>query len=632
MIFGVLFYIKRTENMCGIVGYIGNREAVPVILDGLKRLEYRGYDSAGLVVLNKYRHQLFKEKGRVENLEKMVDPNFNGNLGIGHTRWATHGKPSYKNSHPHFSCDKKIFVVHNGIIENFKALREKLERKGHTFASDTDTEVMAHLIEEILNSGRGKITFEEAVRLALKAIQGTYAFAIVSTDEPEKLVVARNSSPLLVGVGDTDSEVNQEFFVASDASALLSYTRGIVYLNDGEYGVLTRSGFRIADLNRKPIQKETQLVDWTLEEASRQGHPHFMIKEIFEEPEAVENSNRGRVLFKEGKAKLGGLDNIAKELKKINRIILTGCGTAYYAAMLGKYMFEEYAGIASEAGNASELRYSRPVFAPDTALLSISQSGETADTLAAIREAKKKRILTLGITNVVGSTISREVDAGVYNHIGPEIGVASTKAFVSQLMLLLLMTLYLGRDRKMPQTTGKRIAREIALLPLKMRRIFRFKEKIKNIARKYSKCGNFLYLGRKYSFPIALEGALKLKEISYIHAEGYSAGEMKHGPIAMIDKNFPSVFIAPRDSVYEKMVSNMQELKARDGKIIAIATESDKLIEKLADDVIYIPETLELTSPLLSIIPLQLFAYYMAVLRGCDADKPRNLAKSVTVE
>jgi glucosamine--fructose-6-phosphate aminotransferase (isomerizing) len=618
--------------MCGIIGYIGNKKAAPIIMDGLKRLEYRGYDSAGIIVLNKNEHQIFKEKGRVANLEKMVDFDFDGDLGIGHTRWATHGKPSDKNSHPHFSCDKKIFVVHNGIIENFKVLREKLERKGHTFASDTDTEVMAHLVEEILNSGRGRITFEEAVRLALKAIQGTYAFAIVSTDEPEKLVVARNSSPLLIGVGDADSEINQEFFVASDASALLSYTRGIVYLNDGEYGVLTRSGFRIADLNRKPVQKETQLVEWTLEEASRQGHPHFMLKEIFEEPEAVENSSRGRVLFKEGKAKLGGLENIAKDLKKINRIILTGCGTAYYAGMLGKYMFEEYAGIAAEAENASELRYSRPVFAPDTALLSISQSGETADTLAAIREAKKKGILTLGITNVVGSTISREVDAGVYNHIGPEIGVASTKAFVSQLMVLLLMTLYLGRDRKMPQTTGKRIVREIALLSSKMRQIFRFKEKIKNIARKYSKCGNFLYLGRKYSFPIALEGALKLKEISYIHAEGYSAGEMKHGPIAMIDKNFPCVFIAPRDSVYEKMVSNMQEVKARDGKVIAVATDGDNSIEKLADDVIYIPETLELTSPLLSVIPLQLFAYYMAVLRGCDVDKPRNLAKSVTVE
>ncbi len=618
--------------MCGIIGYIGNRNAIPVILDGLKRLEYRGYDSAGIAVLKENDCQIVKTKGRVADLEKLVDANFSGTLGIGHTRWATHGKPSDKNSHPHFSCDKKIFVVHNGIIENYKALKEKLEKKGHKFSSDTDTEVMAHLVEEILNSGKGKITFEEAVRLSLKAIQGSYAFAIVNVGEPDKLVIARNSSPLLIGAAETTSEAGQEYFVASDASALLRYTRGIIYLNDGEYGVLTRSGFRIADLNRKPVQKEQCLVEWTLEEATKQGHPHFMLKEIFEEPEAVMNSSRGRLIAKEGKAKLGGLESASAELKKINRIILTGCGTAYYAAMLGKYMFEEYAGISAQAENASELRYSCPVFSSDTAFLSISQSGETADTLAAIREAKKKGLLTLGITNVVGSTISREVDAGVYNHIGPEIGVASTKAFISQLIILLLMTLYLGRERKMPANVGKKIAREIALLPAKMRRIFRAKEKIEKIAVKYSKYDNFLYLGRKYSFPIALEGALKLKEISYSHAEGYSAGEMKHGPIALIDENFPSIFIAPRDSVYEKMLGNMEEIKARNGKIIAIATEGDANVKKIADDVIYIPKTLELTSPLLSIIPLQLFAYYMAVLRGCDVDKPRNLAKSVTVE
>lgn len=605
---------------------------MPIIIDGLKRLEYRGYDSAGIVALDQNKYRIFKNKGRVADLEKLVNPDLDGNIGIGHTRWATHGKPSYKNSHPHWSCDKKIFLVHNGIIENYKILKEKLERKGHEFDSDTDTEVMAHLVEDILNTSRGKITFEEAVRLALKTIQGSYAFVIANLNEPDKLIVAKNSSPLLIGIGDTAKDTEQEYFVASDASALLSYTRGIIYLNDGEYGVLTQRGYRIADLNRKPVQKEKQFIEWTLEEASRQGYPHFMLKEIFEGPEAVKNSSRGRIMAKEGMAKLGGIEDISKELKKINRLIITGCGTAYYAGLLGKYIFEEYAGLAAEVENASELRYRQPVFPPGSALLSISQSGETADTLAAIREAKKKGLLTLGITNVVGSTISREVDAGVYNHIGPEIGVASTKAFVSQLAVLLLMALYFGRERKMPSTVGKQIAREIILLPQKMRRIFRFKGKIENIARKYSKYNNFLYLGRKYSFPIALEGALKLKEISYIHAEGYSSGEMKHGPIAMIDENFPSIFIAPKDSVYEKMISNMEEIKARDGKVIAIATEGDKLIEKLADDVIYIPETLELTSPLLSIVPLQLFAYYMAVLRGCDVDKPRNLAKSVTVE
>ncbi len=618
--------------MCGIVGYIGNRQAIPVIIDGLKRLEYRGYDSAGLVALNSGDYRLFKDKGRVADLEKMVDQNFCGTLGIGHSRWATHGKPNYRNSHPHWSCDKKIYVVHNGIIENYKSLKEKLEEKGHKFNSDTDTEVAAHLIEDMLNSQNGEITFEEAVRLALKAIQGSYAFAIVNIDEPDKLIVARNSSPLLIGIGDTSEEKKHEYFVASDASALLSYTRGIVYLNDGEYGILTRNGYRIADLDRNPVQKEKHLIEWTLEEASKQGHPHFMLKEIFEGPEAVENSSRGRVIVNNGKAKLGGIERVSKDLKKINRLIITGCGTAYYAALLGKYMFEEYAGLATDVQNASELRYCHPVFEPGSALLSISQSGETADTLAAIREAKKKGLITLGITNVVGSTIAREVDAGVYNHIGPEIGVASTKAFISQLTVLLLMTLFFGQDRKMSFATAKKIAKEISVLPQKMRRIFNSKAKIESIAEKYSRSDNFLYLGRKYSFPIALEGALKLKEISYIHAEGYSAGEMKHGPIALIDENFPSVFIAPQDSVYEKMLGNMEEIKARDGKIIAIANEGDKIIKKLADDVIYIPQTLELMSPILSIIPLQLFAYYMAVLRGCDVDKPRNLAKSVTVE
>ncbi len=603
-----------------------------MILDGLKRLEYRGYDSAGIVVLNEDDHRLFKNKGRVADLEKLVDADFDGTLGIGHTRWATHGKPSDKNSHPHYSCDKKIFVVHNGIIENYKTLKEKLEKLGHCFSSDTDTEVVAHLIEDILKSSKGKITFEEAVRLALKAIQGSYAFAIVNLDEPDKLVVARNSSPLLIGIGDTSSEHNHEYFVASDASALLSYTRGIVYLNDGEYGILTKSGYRIADLNRKPIHKEKQFIEWTLEEASKQGHPHFMLKEIFEEPEAVENSSRGRLILAEGKAKLGGLESVSNELKKINRLMITACGTAYYAGLIGKYLMEEYAGLPTDVENASEMRYRHPVFLPDSALLSISQSGETADTLAAIREAKKKKVLTLGITNVVGSTIAREVDAGVYNHVGPEIGVASTKAFISQLTVLSLLTLYFGRERGMTQSVGKQISRELALMSAKMRRVFRAKEKIEEIARKYLKYNNFFYLGRKYNFPIALEGALKLKEISYVHAEGYSAGEMKHGPIALIDENFPSVFIAPKDSVYEKMLSNMEEVKARDGKIIAIATEGDQMVKKLADDVIYIPETLEPFSPLLSIIPLQLFAYYMAVLRECDVDKPRNLAKSVTVE
>jgi len=615
--------------MCGIVGYIGNKKAVPIIMDGLKRLEYRGYDSAGIVAFGKdiFNPLVVKQKGRVADLEKSVDFDFEGSISIGHSRWSTHGEPNHQNSHPHWDCAKKIFVVHNGIIENYKILKEKLIQKGHIFISETDTEVMPHLIEDILKSKNGKITFEEGVRLALKVIKGSYAFAILNNAEPHKLIVARNSSPLLLGIG------KNEYFVASDASPILPYTREVIYLNDGEYGILTRENFRVANLERKPLIKESQTIEWSLEEASKQGHPHFMLKEIFEEPEAVFNSIRGRIIPREGKAKLGGLESVSDELKKIENIVLTACGTAYYAGLAGRYLLEEYAGISAEIDYASELRYRKPVLKPNTCLLTISQSGETADTLAALKEIKNQGVLTLGITNVVASTIAREVKAGVYNHAGPEIGVASTKAFVSQLTVLTLLALFLGRERKMAKSLGKIICEELRLIPAKMKKILRTEnEKIKNLAEKYHKYKNFLYLGRKYNYPIALEGALKLKEISYIHAEGYGAGEMKHGPIALIDKNFPSMFIAPQNNVYEKMLSNMEEIKARHGKIIAIASEGDKIIKKIADDVIYIPKTIEMLEPILTVLPLHLFAYYMGVLRGCDVDKPRNLAKSVTVE
>lgn len=615
--------------MCGIVGYIGNRKAVPILMDGLKRLEYRGYDSAGIVVFGKDINNPFlvKQKGRLSELEKKIDFNFDGTVGCGHNRWSTHGEPNHENSHPHWDCEKKIFVVHNGIIENYKSLKEKLINKGHKFSSETDTEVMPHLIEEIISAKNGGVTFEEAVRLALKTIKGSYAFAILNLNEPEKIIVARNSSPLLIGVG------RNEYFVASDASPLLPYTREVIYLNDGEYGIITKESIRIADLDRKPLNKDICIIDWTLEEASKQGFQHFMLKEIFEEPEAVLNSIRGRVIAKEGRVKLGGLESVAHELKKIDNIVITACGTAYYAGLVGKYLLEEYGKVSSEIDCASELRYRKPVLKPNTAFLTISQSGETADTLAALREASRQNVLTLGVTNVVASTIAREVRAGVYNHVGPEIGVASTKAFVSQLAVLSLLAIFLGTERGLRKYERKAMCEELMRVPSKMKKILRRENNnIRDIAKRYHKYGNFLFLGRKYNYPIALEGALKLKEISYVHSEGYGAGEMKHGPIALIDKNFPSVFLATKNSVYDKITGNMEEIKARGGKIIAIATEEDKIIKKIADEVIYIPQTLEMFEPILTVLPLHLFAYYVGILRGSDVDKPRNLAKSVTVE
>lgn len=612
--------------MCGIFGFVSKEKTkgVPVVMDGLKRLEYRGYDSAGIVAIGPRGILYRKKSGRIFELEKIVDNDFPSIAAIGHNRWATHGQPTDKNAHPHHDCHKKIFIVHNGIIENYKELKVKLVENGHKFSSDTDTEVVAHLIEDFLS--KKNYSFEEAVRITLKSIVGTYALVVIHKDDPGKLIVARNSSPLLVGFSD------QCQYVASDASALLPYTRKVIYLNDGEFAVLTPNDFRIATLDKKVISREHEKIDWSEKVAQKNKFPHFMLKEIFEEPEAVRNAIRGRVVLRDGLAKLGGLELKERDLRKINRLIISACGTAYIAGLAGEYMLEENADIPVEVEYASEFRYKKHILQPKTVLLVISQSGETADTLGALKEIKRKGLLTLGIVNAVGSSIARETDAGIYNHAGPEIGVASTKAFVSQLSVLALLTLFLGRQRNISLSMGKRITEELVDLPKKMEDVLKLNGQVKKIARKYYKYNNFLYLGRKYSYPVALEGALKLKEISYIHAEGYGAGEMKHGPIALVDKNMPTMVIVPSDSVYEKVLSNIQEIKARNGKVIAIATKGDKEVAKIADDVIYIPKTLEMLTPILSVIPLHLFAYHVGVLRDLDVDKPRNLAKSVTVE
>ena len=613
--------------MCGIVGYIGKRKAVPILIEGLKRLEYRGYDSAGFAVIQNKKSSAdilcVKATGKVANLENKINgKDIVGSIGIAHTRWATHGKPCDKNSHPHCDCEKNIFLVHNGIVENYQDLKNDLIKKGHKFSSETDTEVIAHLIEEF----NKKIDFKNSVLETLKLLRGTYGLAIINKKEPNKIIVARLGSPLAIGIGDG------EYIVASDVSAIVRHTDKVIFMEDGEVAVITQENCEIVNIKNKSIAKEATKLDWSLEKAEKQGFDHFMLKEIFEQPESILDAVRGRVIEKEGMVKLGGLRDVKEKLVDINRIIIVSCGTSYNAGLVGEYMLEEYAGIPVEVEYASEFRYRKPLLNKNTAVIAISQSGETADTLAAIREAENKGALTLGIVNTVGSTIARETIAGIYNHAGPEIGVASTKAFTSQLSILALLTIFLGRQRDMSFVTGKRIATEINKMPKLIKGILKQAKDIKKIAKKYVQYKDFLYLGRKYNFPIALEGALKIKEISYVHAEGYASGEMKHGTIALIDKNFPTVFIVPRDSVYEKNISGMQEIKARGGKIIAIATEGDKEIKKLADDVIYIPKTLEMLTPLLSVIPLQLFAYYVGIQKGLDVDKPRNLAKSVTVE
>lgn len=610
--------------MCGIVGYIGKQNAIPIGLDGLTRLEYRGYDSAGAAFLNSNTGKIESEKtvGRVSELEKkFFGKTIESNLAIQHTRWATHGKPSIKNAHPHSDCTEEIWAVHNGIIENYKTLKANLIRKGHRFRSETDTEVLPHLIEEYYSGN-----LEQAVIQALKRVVGTFGIAVISSRHPHELVASRRSSPLLVGIAP------HGYIIASDASPVLPHTNKVVYLNDDEVVVATPDNLKLTNLNREDIHRSPEELEWSLEEAQKGGYEHFMQKEIFEAPEVVENTLRGRLIRNEGVSKLGGLESAIEKLRNIDRVIICGMGTALHAAMIGEYMFEEYAGIPTEVENAAEFRYRKPILDSKTLFITISQSGETADTLAALREAKRKGVFTLGITNVVGSSIARETDVGVYNHAGPEIGVASTKAFVSQLVVLALITLLLGRQRQMSEVTGRRIVEELGRIPVHIRAILKDAGKIKKLAEKYKSYENMFFLGRKYNLPIALEGALKLKEVSYIHAEGYGAAEMKHGPIAMIDKDFPSFVIAPKDSVYEKTISNIEEIKARSGPVLAITTKGNTTLEKLADNVMYIPKTLEMLTPALSVIPLQLFAYYIGVARRCDVDKPRNLAKSVTVE
>lgn len=612
--------------MCGIVGYIGKEKAIPVLMDGLRALEYRGYDSAGIAVLGDAGIFLKKSVGKVAELEDKISDEIedDGRVGIAHTRWATHGTVTETNAHPHTDCDKSLFVVHNGIIENYKELREKLEKSGHQFASETDTETIVHLIEEVQKAK--SVPLEEAVRLALGKIQGTYGLVVIDTKDSDKIVVARNFSPLILGVGEN------EFIVASDASAILKYTNNVIYINDGEIVTIVPSGYRISTIDNKVVSRKPKELDWDVSTAQKDNFPHFMLKEIYEEPESIQNTLRGRLRLGKGDAVLGGLSEVKDKLGDINRIHICACGTASFAGMVGAYMLEEYTGIPTHVEVGSEFRYKKPVFDKKDVFIAISQSGETADTLASLYEAKKKNVLTLGVVNVVGSTLSRETDAGVYLHAGPEIGVASTKAFLSQLTVMALLTLFIGRRGNMSLVTGKRIAKELSATPGLVEKILDNGDAIKKLANKYKTYENFLYLGRKYNYPVALEGALKIKEISYVHADGLASGEMKHGTIALIDENFPSVVITTKDSVYEKNISNIEEIKARGGPVIAIATDGDKDIEQVADDVVYIPKTLEMLTPLLSVVPLHLFAYYVGVARGYDVDKPRNLAKSVTVE
>jgi glucosamine--fructose-6-phosphate aminotransferase (isomerizing) len=608
--------------MCGIVGYIGPRQAADLLVEGLRRLEYRGYDSAGVALVNGKGLEIVKAAGKLSNLESALKETApHGTLGIGHTRWATHGAPTTPNAHPHTDQSGRIAVIHNGIIENAPAIKKMLEGRGHTFHSQTDTEVLAHLVGEFYAGN-----LEEAVATALRDVDGAYGLAFVSADEPGVLVAARKGSPLLVGVGE------DEWFVASDASALLQHTRSVVYLDDGEMAVLTRDGYRIRNLETTQIDKPVNQIEWDLATIERGGYAHFMLKEIFEQPESVENTLRGHLLDDEGTARVSGLNLSDEDFKQIDRIIITACGTSWHSGLIGEYLLEECARIPTEVEYASEFRYRNPVVDSRTLVIGISQSGETADTLAAIREAKLRGARTVGIVNSVGSTIAREVDGGLYLHAGPEIGVASTKAFTSQVAALTLITLRLARVRTMGILQGRQIIDGLRRIPGQIRQILDRAHEIEALAERYAHSTNALYLGRGVNFPVALEGALKLKEISYIHAEGYPAAEMKHGPIALIDENMPVVVVAPRDAVYSKIVSNIEEVRARGGKVIAIVNECDEQMGRLADFCFEIPETQTILSPLLTVIPLQLLSYYVAVRRGCNVDQPRNLAKSVTVE
>jgi glucosamine--fructose-6-phosphate aminotransferase (isomerizing) len=608
--------------MCGIVGYVGPREAVPFLVEGLARLEYRGYDSAGVAVLNGGGVETRKLAGRIAGLRELLTRTpVHGRCGIGHTRWATHGAPNERNAHPHTDCTGTLALVHNGIIENADVLRKRLEQDGHRFVTETDTETLVHLIEE--SPG---VTLEERVIAALDHVEGTYGLAAVAETDPGKIVVARRGSPVLLGVGDG------EFLVASDASAVLEHTRSVVYLNDGDVAVVTPDGYRILDREAREQVRAVDDIEWDLDAIALGGYPHFMLKEISEQAETVRSTLRGRLLVPEGTARLNGLNLTAEQCNQIRHIVIVACGTSWHAGLVGRHILEDLARIPVSVEYASEYRYRRQVRLPGTVTIAISQSGETADTLEAMRAARVAGSTVLGLVNVVGSTIAREADGGVYLHAGPEIGVASTKAFTSQVVALLLLGLYLGRQRGLPAEQGRQLVSQLVRLPELVERALAVEPQVRALAERYADAPNALYLGRGANFPVALEGALKLKEISYIHAEGYPAAEMKHGPIALIDENMPVVCLAPKDSVYAKVVSNMQEVKARGGRIIAITSEGNGDLRHVADHQVAVPASPPLIAPVLTVIPLQLLAYHIAVLRGCDVDRPRNLAKSVTVE
>jgi len=613
--------------MCGIVAYIGHREVYPILIKGLQRLEYRGYDSAGIAILNGDL-KVYKKAGKVSELNNFAkDKDISGHVGMGHTRWATHGEPNDRNAHPHFSQSKKIAVIHNGIIENYSSIKAELSKRGHTFQSDTDTEVLIHLIEDIHdNTG---VSLDEAVRLALGEVIGAYAIVVLSKDNPNELICARKGSPIVVGVG----KEKNEFFVASDATPIIEYTNNVIYLNDGEVAFIKEGQLTVKTIDNQVKSPYIHELEFKLEQLEKGGYEHFMLKEIYEQPRSIWDSMRGRIDSKKGFLRLGGVAEYETKFTKAKRIVIIGCGTSWHAGLVAEYLFEDLARIPVEVEYASEFRYRNPVIYEDDIVIPISQSGETADTLAAIELAKSKGATIFGVCNVVGSSIPRATHAGAYTHAGPEIGVASTKAFTAQVTVLTLIALQVARYRgSITDSRFHQLITELEAIPAKVEKVLQTNDQVKLLANKYKDARNVLYLGRGYGFPVALEGALKLKEISYIHAEGYPAAEMKHGPIALIDEAMPVVVIANKNETYEKVVSNIQEVKARKGKIIAIVTEGDTIVKGLADYVIEIPDADDLLMPLIAVVPLQLLSYHIAVLRGCNVDQPRNLAKSVTVE
>ena len=611
--------------MCGIVGYVGPKEAAPILLQGLKRLEYRGYDSSGLALLNGDGLEVLKRAGKLSALEQAVEEEApQGTCGIGHIRWATHGVPNHPNAHPQTTSAGDIALVHNGIIENAESVRAQLREEGYCFTSDTDTEVVVHLIDHLWTDG---VLMEDAVAAALRAVDGAYGIAVVSSRDPNKIVVARNGSPLLIGVGN-----NGEMLAGSDAAAVIALTREVVYLDDGDYAVLEPDGYHTYKLEGTEVSRSVHEVTWDIEAMEKGGYEHFMLKEIFEQPSSLRDVMRGRLLEEEGDARLGGIENHQFDLGRIRRIVTTACGTSWHAGLVGEYMLEEHARIPVDVEYASEFRYRNPVLEEGTLALAVSQSGETADTLAALREARQRGLTTMGIVNCVGSTIARDTDFGIYLHAGPEIGVASTKAFTSQMVALAMFTLYLGRRRHLSVLQGREFVHALRQLPDQVEEVLALNGEIVALAEEYGDADNFLYLGRGYQFPVALEGALKLKEVSYIHAEGYPAAEMKHGPIALIDEDMPVVVLAPRDPVYQKVVSNIEEVKARAGRIIAVVSDDAPELRGKVDHVIRVPQTIPALLPVLTTVPLQLLAYHTAIVRGADVDQPRNLAKSVTVE